>query len=211
VEQWRVRETDYKPVGCLINRPRVTGANSLENGVLQMKKILGILVVIAFCSSTFAARAGIKIAGNAANSRVANISVITLGKCIGDTTTLTGGDSLDAAGVNTYGPYRLSVDDGRGMFTSFQAYCNAGAIASGDSLQLTYQIIAGNTLADTNSTWTAVDTLIAGKKGIYTDISSRAGQAIVFRINNVDATGVLIAKKIRVVLKETYTAQGNTR
>jgi hypothetical protein len=58
-----------------------------------MKKILGLLVVIAFCSSTFAARAGIKIAGNAGNSRVANISVITLGKCIGDTTTLTGGDS----------------------------------------------------------------------------------------------------------------------
>jgi hypothetical protein len=55
--------------------------------------------------------------------------------------------------VNTYGPYRLSVDDGRGMFTSFQAYCAAGAIASGDSLQLTYQIIPGNTLADTNSTW----------------------------------------------------------
>jgi len=178
-----------------------------------MKKILGVMILLAFCLSAYSAQTKRYLQGTAAaNSCVANVWAVQLGKCMGDTTTAIG-DSINAAGVNTYGPFRLSISDDRGMATGFQVYGNTGCLSDGDSVSISYQILPGNKITDTlvTSGWTTTDTIITGKKGTYTSIASRAGQSIVFRITAHDGTGVLIQKPIRVLFYETYTSSRSTR
>ena len=121
-----------------------------------------------------------------------------------------GGDSICPDSVNYHGPYRLTSSRGEPMFKGFDLFAQDGCVASGDSLAISYQIIAGDEIADTCLTWTVIDTFTStGSNGNYTDLSSEIGNSIVFRVYNVDGTGVRIADYIRIVFKKNVTFNEN--
>lgn len=155
-----------------------------------MKKVLAIILAVVAVVSA----ASVSYSGFDNRSKPANVTSVQLGTCNYTSAT----DTLAASAANCYGPYNLSVDATKPQFQYLRAYCNVGAIASGDSLQFGYQVLPGMSLADTSNVWTAADTLIAGKQGSSVTIGAYPGQSIVFRLLNIDYTSVEIGKPIRV-------------
>jgi hypothetical protein len=159
-----------------------------------MKKILVCLsVLIAYVAVSYSAATTTLVAGNF-NMKPSNVAVYTLG----DNAKV---DSVyTSAGRVIYGPYNLSVDGSRLHFKGFRAYMPVGGLASGDSVQLLYQLLGSGSINDTCTSWSVADTLINGKKGTYQDISSLCGVSIVFKIVNIDAAKVGLLHKTKVVL-----------
>jgi hypothetical protein len=169
-----------------------------------MKKILVSLLVIAAYSLSMAAAASSPVS-NTVTVQPGNVNVITLGSNASVDSVYT------SSGNVVYGPYNLAIDRSRPQFKGFRAYMPLGGLASGDSVYLQYQLIPGPNLSDTSSSWTNSDTLINGKKGIYQDISSLPGVAIVFKVVNADAAKVGLIKKTKVVFIESNTASPDTK
>ena len=106
-------------------------------------------------------------------------------------------DTLATTDINLYGPYEM-CNDGDAMPTKFIVQ---GDVITGTTptASLDYQIIAGKSLADTVSAWTAADTLGATATNQQITIAG-AGNSIVFRINNYDGTASQIPGLVRIVI-----------
>jgi len=164
-----------------------------------MKKIFaGIFTMIAV-SLLMAAAATNPYSPSEKSSFPSNVTIYSLGSSSTTDTLYT------SSGQVVYGPYSICTGANMFMAKGFQAYMPTGGLASGDSIQFLYQIIPGNQLSDTMTTWNAVDTFITGKKGTYTDISSRAGGSIVFKLINLDASkvGLVARKKLKIAIITT--------
>lgn len=163
----------------------------------NMKKITVVLIlIIAMVAVSFAATG---IAGDSRLTSPTNIIAKKLGTCNGSSA-----DTIAASGANVYGPYSISVDNSRGMFTGIQLIAAESCIANADSLRFDYQLIYGDAIGDTvASGWTTVDTIAnnSGKIGTYTSLSSAAANAILFRLYNIDADPAGIVAPIRVLFK----------
>lgn len=162
-----------------------------------MKKITVVLsLIVAMVAVSFAATG---VAGDSRLTSPTNIIAKKLGTCNGSSA-----DSIVNSGANVYGPYSISVDNSRGMFTGIQLMAAEGSIADSDSLRFDYQLIYGTSIGDTvESGWTTVDTIAnnSGKIGTYTSLSSAAGNAILFRLYNLDADSAGIVAPVRVLFK----------
>lgn len=171
-----------------------------------MKKLFGIITVLTIGIATVYA---VTIPATGGYwGKPSNTAVITLDTSkAGNTTT----DSIAAGAAITYGPYNLSVDPSRTGFKSLRAYVPKNALASGDSLQLGYQLLAGGSASDTGTTWSVIDTLIDAKRSSAVDISSLPGVSIMFRILNIDASKVGQKKKIKIVFLAPSTDYVDTK
>lgn len=163
-----------------------------------MKKILATITVLFVAASIFAATAVVPYAAFDVRQKPSDIYVVKLGTCNSGAL-----DTFAIGGAKVYGPYPLSHDPSRPMFKGFRVSANLASLDSGDSLSLSYQLLSGNQITDTIATWTISDTLIQGKRGGYVDISGSAGQSVVFRLLNIDATAALLQAPVRVVLKSS--------
>jgi hypothetical protein len=172
-----------------------------------MKKFLFIICLLVMVAmEVYAATA---VAGDSYLTFPDNLVVKKLGTCNGSSS-----DTIAASGANVYGPYNVCKDNSRGMFKAFQLYAAEACIATDDSLRFDYQLIYGTSIADSvESGWTTVDTICddAGEVGTYTSIDSKAANAILFRLYNIDADAAGIVAPVRVLFKEDMQAQSNTR
>jgi hypothetical protein len=167
-----------------------------------MKKgLLGLIVVLAFVGSAFAGSDGGVVTPADYNADLLkfpsalNVQTFTLTKGTSDTSR----DSLTAAKIAIYKPLAIAASQFKVKPKYFRFFAGAGVVATGDSIELSYQLLPTGLLSDTTATWTVADTFsLAGKFGNIQNISTSPGVAIVCRVKNIDATGVLIAKPIRV-------------
>lgn len=124
------------------------------------------------------------------------------------TTTAASADTFDAAEIQTYGPYQVAGSAEHPMYTGFMVQ---GDIITGTTptMSFDYQLCSGLNIEDTLSLWTAVCTLQATAQQTYVDLSSLAGKAIVFRVNNYDGTECQIPNKLRIFMKDGFTYNKN--
>jgi hypothetical protein len=112
-------------------------------------------------------------------------------------------DSFDVGGRNLYffplsntNPYQKGL-----MAKGFQYRALSGCLVSGDSVQVSWQLMSSLSLADTG-TWTRQDTLIStGKASSYIDLTSRIGQFLLIEIKNLDSTPAML-KKLKLIFKD---------
>lgn len=159
-----------------------------------MKKLLAsILIVLSCFIVSWAAEATYAVAGDY-DGVPKNVKVVTMGS---NTST----DSIYVDSSVVFGPYSITTDARNPSSKGFQIYMPIGGLDSGDSIQVSYQLIPSGKATDTMSTWTIIDTLISGKAGSYVDISSRAAVSLMVKFNNIDASiSPLIAyKKPKIV------------
>jgi hypothetical protein len=180
---------------------------TLNKEFFSMKKAFVLLIIVAFA---FVAQAAFPVAsvdprtGESwfTGSTPADVKIINLvDNVVGGT------DSMKAADTTCfYGPISLCEANGQPMYSGFQIMAEAGCMTSGDSFEIAYQIIGGNRLADTNSTWTVIDTCASGGKNMtWVSLASLTGRAIVFRIYNVDSSVIELKNWIRAVFKKGGT------
>jgi hypothetical protein len=183
-----------QPVCCVmqLTNPGSPGVFLIltQRGV-SMSKILAGFFVLALYAICLAAAATSPVT-NTVTVQPGNVVVVKLGSDASVDTVYT------SSGAVVYGPYNLSVDRSRPQFSGFRAYMPTGGLAAGDSVYLDYQILPGPNLSDSSSVWTRADTLINGKKGIYQNIASLPGVAIIFKITNADASKVGLIKKTKI-------------
>ncbi len=79
----------------------------------------------------------------------------------------------------------------------------AAALAAGDSLAVSYQLIRGKQLSDTvTGKWLELDTIaLTGAQNLYVDISDEFGEGIVFKILNYTA-GEVVVNQIKAFLRK---------
>jgi hypothetical protein len=176
-----------------------------------MKKgLLGLALVIAFVGSAFAGSDGGVVTPPNYNADMLklpsalNVQTFTLTNGTADTSR----DSLTAAKIAIYKPFAIATQF-KVKPKYFRFFAGAGVVATGDSIELSYQLLPTGSLSDTTSTWVAADTItLGGKFGNIQNISTSPGVAIVCRVKNIDATGVLIAKPIRVSFLTDIVPEG---
>jgi len=171
---------------------------------MKAVKILSALLVVAGLTQ---AAVTVGSAGN--NTRgvtAANVRIIELT----DADTSDAGDTISADAVSIYGPYKVADEYTAAQYKSFSVYAQGGLIASGDSIEISYQLISGTSLADTTATWTVIDTVATGGKALANvDISAKPARSIIFRILNIDSTRVEITDFIRVCFLKSETYNKN--
>jgi hypothetical protein len=178
-----------------------------------MKKIIFGFVLLMAITVSMAAHAGgqkFVIVPSGAEIGPADVMAVQLGPCKGDTTY----DTLDASAAPNFFVLSLAKNATRPMFKYMATMAPLGAIkTSGDSVAIAYQLLPSTKLSDTLSAgWTVMDTIPnAGKNGAVVDLSAKVGMAIVFKITNIDATGINIVKPIRIVFKENSSLQAPVR
>jgi hypothetical protein len=171
-----------------------------------MKKILSslialfVLVAVSFATDpTTNAWKGFN-----ANQKPSDVYFVSIGCGLmkGDSA-LKFSDTIAAGGHVRYGPYPMSIDPSRPSFKYLRFYAPIGALVA-DSLQVAYQLLSGNSLADTGAVtqWVATDTLTPGEFGTTVDISAKAGVSILFRVMNTAGATAIIRKPLRAILKE---------
>jgi hypothetical protein len=173
-----------------------------------MKSIISILAVIAFAVVAFATPASNTVAVDAmANDKPSDIAVVQVGSGNGKATA----DSFPAdIGIKRVGPVRLSVDKSRPSFKYVTIKCPAGVTtASTGNIQVAYQLLPTNSLADTTATWSVIDTIVPTgiKNAAVLDLSALPAQSIAFRFFNYGSSVTALLKKINIVFKESGTAQ----
>jgi len=116
------------------------------------------------------------------------------------------GDTLAAQNDNNiYGPYKLCNRNEK-MPEKFTIQADA-ATGTTPVIAFDYQIVGGTSITDTiagDGAWVAADTI--AEAGIIKDVTIvGAGNAIVFRANNYDATGSQIPGMLRIVIPAATT------
>jgi hypothetical protein len=170
-----------------------------------MNKIFGVLMLLA-TSAIVSAVTMTNVTGlkGPIPPAPSNVNVIMLGlggNQAGDTIAATAGNA------NCYGPFRVSVDATRPEFKRFRYEALYQWLASGDSVALSYQILAGNTIADTiKGAWTVTDSIGPnGGVGRCNEIDTIPGTSIVFKLANLGSSNTIIQKKIRIVFAAPST------
>ena len=168
-----------------------------------MKKIVGLLFIFACAFVTHAATAVVAQPSGFTISKPANISVISLG--VGSGLAATDTFAAAAGSCVAYGPFNLSNSPFRPRFIRMRGQYGAGCLSSTDSLELQYQIINGTAISDTGATWIIADTIRSvGNAGNNQDISTKSGQAIVFKARHLGTAAITRqVKKLRVALEAT--------
>ena len=155
--------------------------------------ILGIFVIASFADNLPVDR--YVIGGSPTNTLSYNLTDESID-------TVLGRDSIAIGGQNIYGPISLR-GTGKEMATYAALYAKPLVVASGDTVEVDYQITAEAGIKDTVATWIVWDTLFStGNKGA-TDIalSAKVGNYLWVKVKNVDATAAELAKRILVMLK----------
>lgn len=169
-----------------------------------MKKVLFLMVVAVLVSAWAAIAATVSI--EAGKSVPANVVVKEIVDPESDY------DTLDAAANNVFGPIKMSQDRTFPAFTYLKLALPTGAIASGDSIEVSYASTPTTYVTDTAaSPWTALDTLIAGKTGTVKDFSALIVPYVWLRVRNIDATGVKFSKPLYGIFKGPMTASPDTK
>lgn len=113
-------------------------------------------------------------------------------------------DTIAAGEMNWYGPYKLVSDGSQPIPASLVVVADlitgTTPVASFD-----YQVINGYTMADTTSTWVAACTLATTAITKPASLSSAAGKAIVFRVNNYDGSADQIPGRLNVIIKSSIS------
>ncbi|MCW8966100.1 MAG: hypothetical protein OQK82_05380 [Candidatus Pacearchaeota archaeon] len=150
------------------------------------------------------------IAGDARINAPGNIRSIKLGTCNGSSA-----DSIEASASNVYGPYNLSYDRTRPMYTGFKFFTHDSSVISAtDSLAFLYQIVDGSSISDTSALWTTADTItgVSADTGAVVDISDAIGGSIFFKLKNLQsADTAVVYNPIRVLFKEASEARVGAR
>jgi hypothetical protein len=162
-----------------------------------MKKLIASCLVLVVLVAIGMAGTTNSWSGFNANQKPSDIYFVKIGNGFG------ANDTIAAAGTVRYGPYPMSIDPSRPSFKYLRFYAPIGALVA-DSLQCAYQLLPGNSLADTGAvtSWVAIDTLQPGEIGTTVDISAKAGISILFRVMNTAAATAIIRKPLRAILKE---------
>lgn len=111
-------------------------------------------------------------------------------------------DTIAADEAVIYGPYRFEADRYKRLPDAMSINIPATTVASGDSLQIGYQVVPDSSVADTITTWTVVDTVADPGKTSFHSLDSVVGSHIFFRIYAVDETEIQISKPISATLRE---------
>jgi len=123
-----------------------------------------------------------------------------------DTDTTDACDTMAADKAGFIGPFQLADGSNEPMYKTMKIIVRPGCVASGDSFQIAYQLLATNNINDTISSWDVVDTAdVAGKAMTEVDISGKVGNYILFRIYNVDSTRIEIQNRIWAMFKRAKT------
>lgn len=119
--------------------------------------------------------------------------------------TASSSDTFTAGECAVYGPYSFTQSNKQPSYKGFYVYGKA-ITGTTPTMTLGYQLIPNitGTLADTTGLWIEADTLDGTGANKYVDLSSAAGQGIVFRINNYDGTDCQIPSWVVIMLKENY-------
>ena len=170
-----------------------------------MKKVISLIVMLAACFAVMAASSIDPT--KAGQSKPSNILVYTIGSGTGQATADTFAASAATTGCHVYGPLQMSVDNSRPCFAGFRVFSpNLGTTASTGNLEVSYQQLASNSLADTTATWVLADTVVpGGSSKTLVSLSSLPSQSIVIRLRNYGSSVTAILKKIRVVFYSTAT------
>ncbi len=108
-------------------------------------------------------------------------------------------DSIDAGGSNVWGPFGLAQNKYRPQATAMVFWAPNGAITSGDSILIQYQISPTGNIADTiAANWTDwTDTITTlGLRLNYVTLDSLPAHSVFLKIKNVDSTGTRFVKKM---------------
>jgi len=146
------------------------------------------------------------ISGFDASVKPADLTAVTI--CDDDATDSQ--DTLAAAEVLYIGPINLTTDRNSPMFKGFQYYLG---IATGTTpvAAFDYTLLSGSSLSDTTGSWTLADTLTTSEQTGYVDLTDEAGNYIVFRINNYDATETQLPNESKVYFKRNENYDNERR
>jgi len=142
-----------------------------------MKKIIILLVLaLAFAvnaDTTIVNTAGLSITPN-------NIQLLELFDGTDDV--------IEDSSYVTFGPYRMCGDRNEKSYKGFQFYSDS-LKGTSPVAAIAYQLAwSSDTRNIVPANWVTVDTLDAVGSTGYTDLSSKAGRYVYFRIHNYDAT-----------------------
>jgi hypothetical protein len=166
-----------------------------------MKKILSTLIIIASFVAAYSATSVDATNASDKASKPSNVSVYVIGSGTGVASADTFAASSLTSGTHTYGPLPMSKDKNSPCYTSFRVFApNLVTTASTGNLQVSYQQLGSNRLADTTATWVVADTVVpGGTAGQLIPLDSLPSQSIVVRLNNYGSSVTAILKKIYVV------------
>jgi len=113
------------------------------------------------------------------------------------------GDSLAVDANVVMGPYPLARSGKNSTGSYIRMFTPVGAVATGESLVVDYQILPSYDINDTTASWTAFDTIQAlGSVGGADDISASGGVGIVFRLQDIASNATLIMKPPKITVRE---------
>ena len=125
-----------------------------------MKKlaVLFVLMAAAAASATDSLQAVVAASG-AMQPKHSPSDIVVIDLTDDDVT-----DANDSLAVDEYlvvGPFALSASEGEPMFKGFQVHVPNGVLASGDSVDISYQILPGRSITDTiTAMWTVVAVML---------------------------------------------------
>ena len=115
------------------------------------------------------------------------------------------GDTLATTEFLLLGPFPLNF--GSTNEPAFQ-YFNlvGGNLPAGDSLSVSYQVVASNLVADTSSLWTECDSIFAlrGPAQTVKDISTLSGKYIWFKFYNFTGCNVIVNNNQSVFFRKKH-------
>jgi hypothetical protein len=186
-----------------------------RKGKKGMKKFLTLIIILAAFSlgmaySTIVTPIGAMGLGS---NYPGNVAEMQLGLCDSSVSC-----SLGVGKPLMFGPYNLSKEAYRPAFKYIRGFYNKNCLAATtDSVYVDYMMTAGLGIADTVSSWTAMDTITgAGKYGIVQDLSGKVGGFLWFRIKNAGAAVTRLGRiakqaKIRILGITGATESPNTK
>lgn len=156
-------------------------------------KIFKLVFLCMLLAVSFAQAKNMRVGLVTSEDRPANLRIVNVTDAVIDSAN----DTIAASGNHIYGPISLGKK-GCNIAKYFQIQSVAGVVASGDSIQLAYQLSNGLSFADTTA-WTITDTITsAGKLSAAVQVDNKAMSVLFIRILNIDGTRVELAKPIRV-------------
>lgn len=166
-----------------------------------MKSRLFIIVALVAVFIMFVAATQVQT-GDGNISTPTNVS----GSDLHSRNTAIAADTFSDTSVNKiYGPYELSTGRGGGPMANYLAI-KADAI-TGTTPQMTvyFQLISGDSIADTISAWTYLCEINASAKDTVYDISGLVGKALVLMVDNTDSTACQIPGLLQFQIKDSKT------
>lgn len=162
-------------------------------------KFFTFLLTLLFSFSLFGAEGGDTFSENSFSGSIRKVRLID--------SVQSSSDSLAAGASLYYGPYRTAIAATPPVknYGSVRVWVKPGLVASGDSVEISYQFLADSIISDTATVnWVGKDTLAAtegGFRAAYSLLDS-CFRAIVVRFHNLDATAIQLDNFVDLLFEE---------